>query len=281
MTLVHLRPVLDRDPRPISPGRGRWRGGSWPRWRRARSRARAAASCARGDGQPGGARRGGALYDAVQFTRAAVLADFYAPGDDLVIYTKRASRRSPWAAPSAGEAPARVDAPGRGHCARAHATRRRAEPALYDAAFGYPADLRRRRARLPARVRAPLRPAARCSASSRGPAGPRGYPGGLRGARRRLRRRGRLAAIDRLCGASPPGAHGAGACIRFSCAEGARAERPDVAPWSISFVPIADPPAGHAGGARAPPPARRLRCSCLAASTSSRRPTPPISRRPA
>lgn len=53
------------------------------------------------------------FYDALGFTRSAVIDDFYAPHDDLIIFTKRVGQDR---TPKGGE----LD-----------------EPALYDAAFGY------------------------------------------------------------------------------------------------------------------------------------------------
>jgi ribosomal protein S18 acetylase RimI-like enzyme len=53
------------------------------------------------------------FYDAVAFERAATIPDFYAPGDDLIIFTKRVKGAAPPAAPAMDDA------------------------ALYDAAFGY------------------------------------------------------------------------------------------------------------------------------------------------
>jgi ribosomal protein S18 acetylase RimI-like enzyme len=53
------------------------------------------------------------FYDALGFTRAAVIDDFYAPGDDLLIFTKRVRREGAPSAPATDLA------------------------ALYDAAFGY------------------------------------------------------------------------------------------------------------------------------------------------
>jgi ribosomal protein S18 acetylase RimI-like enzyme/ubiquinone/menaquinone biosynthesis C-methylase UbiE len=61
------------------------------------------------------------FYDATGFVRAGVLDDFYSPGDDLIIFTKRvpAADRTASAAPGGPSAPGLDDA------------------ALYDAAFGY------------------------------------------------------------------------------------------------------------------------------------------------
>ena len=53
------------------------------------------------------------FYDAVGFTRTATLPDFYAPGDDLIVFTRRLRAASATDAPALDEA------------------------ALYDAAFGY------------------------------------------------------------------------------------------------------------------------------------------------
>jgi ribosomal protein S18 acetylase RimI-like enzyme len=73
-----------------------------------------------------GSREGVHFYDALGFSRTATIADFYAPGDDLIIFTKRIQPGDA----RAGERPgastgAEVDA------------REHAEAALYDAAFGY------------------------------------------------------------------------------------------------------------------------------------------------
>ena len=53
------------------------------------------------------------FYDAIGFARSATIAGFYAPGDDLIIFTKRVRTEGPAEAPALDEA------------------------ALYDAAVGY------------------------------------------------------------------------------------------------------------------------------------------------
>ncbi len=68
------------------------------------------------------------FYDAVGFARAATIADFYAPGDDLIIFIKRVARGAEADGhdlDGAGARPAEQD------------PSQAATPALYDAAFGY------------------------------------------------------------------------------------------------------------------------------------------------
>ncbi|MGK4005795.1 GNAT family N-acetyltransferase [Sorangium sp. So ce1036] len=158
------------------------------------------------------------FYDALQFSRAAVIADFYAPGDDLLIFTKRV--RAARAAAAAGEAPGADAEPAPG------------EPALYDAAFSYRDYAAERDCLLACARRFGARPVQRVLSWASGPAR-------------------HLAAFAEL-GVDCAGADGSAAMIAYAeRAAGARArgagirfcraeldERPDVAPVDLSFVPL-------------------------------------------
>lgn len=172
------------------------------------------------------------FYDAVQFTRAAVLADFYAPGDDLIIYTRRVAPARVSAAPSAGETSARGEPPARGEAPARGDTRPPGEPALYDAAFGYRDYAAERDFLLACARRFGGRPVQRVLSWACGPArhleafaeigvGCAGADGSA----------AMIAYAERAACA-----RGAGAGIRFACAE--LDERPDVAPVDLSFVPL-------------------------------------------
>ncbi|WP_437970648.1 GNAT family N-acetyltransferase [Sorangium sp. So ce260] len=174
------------------------------------------------------------FYDAVQFTRAAVIADFYAPGDDLMIYTKRVAPARASAAPpddpgarvaspaARGEAAARDEAPAPAP----------GEPALYDAAFSYRDYAAERDFLLACARRFGARPAQRVLSWACGPA----------------RHLEAFAELGVACAGADGSAamiayaeraaraRGAGACVRFCCAE--LDERPDVAPVDLSFVPL-------------------------------------------
>ncbi len=168
---VHVRPVLDRDLarfRPVGVARGLVSTMESEIAREGGGLVRVETGSREGHGA---AVR---FYDAVQFTRAAVLADFYAPGDDLIIYTRGrpgAPRRRPRPArrPRAASrrtagtrAARRPRAAIRGRRASLRSTTRRSATATTP-----------RSATSCSRARA-ASAAARCSASSRGPAGPRG-----------------------------------------------------------------------------------------------------------
>ncbi|AUX41764.1 uncharacterized protein SOCE26_031870 [Sorangium cellulosum] len=175
--------------------------------------------------ETGSRERHGAVrfYDALQFTRAAVIPDFYEPGDDLLIFTKRvgalrASAAPPEAsraAPAPPESPAPADA-----------------PALYDAAFGYRDYVAERDFLLACARRFGARPVQRVLSWACGPArhleafaelgvGCAGADGSA----------AMIAYAERTAAA-----RGAGAGIRFSCAE--LDERPDVPPVDLSFVSL-------------------------------------------
>ncbi|WP_437490695.1 GNAT family N-acetyltransferase [Sorangium sp. So ce1014] len=178
------------------------------------------------------------FYDAVQFTRAAVIADFYAPGDDLIVYTKRVAPVRATAAPPAIEGAraaspgARGEAPAPGEALAPGEAPAPGEPALYDAAFSYRDYAAERDFLLACARRFGARPVQRVLSWACGPAR-------------------HLEAFAEL-GLGCAGADGSAAMIayaeRAACARGAGAgirfcraeldERPDVAPVDLSFVPL-------------------------------------------
>ncbi|WP_438019948.1 bifunctional GNAT family N-acetyltransferase/class I SAM-dependent methyltransferase [Sorangium sp. So ce315] len=182
------------------------------------------------------------FYDAVQFTRAAVIADFYAPGDDLIIYTRRVA---PAVSTAAGDArapaaPAAAGGPRAASPAAPDDAAAPGEPALYDAAFGYRDYAAERDFLLACARRFGARPVQRVLSWACGPArhleafaelgvGCAGADGSA----------AMIAYAERAAdarGARGVGACGAGAAIRFCRAE--LDERPDVAPVDLSFVPL-------------------------------------------
>ncbi|AUX31454.1 MULTISPECIES: GNAT family N-acetyltransferase [Sorangium] len=164
------------------------------------------------------------FYDAVQFARAAVIEDFYAPGDDLIVYTKRVAPARASAAPPAGKG-ARAASP-----AAPGETPAPCEPALYDAAFGYRDYAAERDFLLACARRFGARPVQRVLSWACGPA-------------RHLEAFAELgvgcAGADgsaAMIAYAERAARARGAGIRFCCAE--LDERPDVAPVDLSFVPL-------------------------------------------
>lgn len=147
------------------------------------------------------------FYDALGFHRTAVIGDFYAPGDDLLIFTKRVS----------GERVASLDAPD--------------DAALYDAAFSYRDYVAERDFLLACARRFGDREIRRVLAWACGPArhlvafAEVGITGvGFDGSEAMIAHAARVAGAERASGAT------------FVKAD--LDERPDIAPVDLSFVPL-------------------------------------------